>query len=91
MLRYDATAGLKAINLPALVVAGDKDSVCKPEASDRMHREVPKNFWHKDLYGGFNWNIAAAVLPSIAFVKIGQIFSVRLVFLPLRDIDPPVT
>jgi pimeloyl-ACP methyl ester carboxylesterase len=41
MLRYDATAVLKGINVPALVVAGDKDSVCKPEASDRMQREIP--------------------------------------------------
>jgi hypothetical protein len=38
MLRYDATAVLKGINASALVLAGDKDSVCKPEASERMHR-----------------------------------------------------
>jgi pimeloyl-ACP methyl ester carboxylesterase len=41
MLRYDATAVLQEINVPALVVAGDEDSVCKPDASDRMHREIP--------------------------------------------------
>ena len=41
MLRYDATAVLKAINVPALVLAGDRDSVCKPEASQRMHRDIP--------------------------------------------------
>jgi pimeloyl-ACP methyl ester carboxylesterase len=41
MLRYDATAVLKEINVPALVVAGDRDSVCKPEASERMHRDIP--------------------------------------------------
>ena len=41
MLRYDATAVLKDINVPALVVAGDRDSVCKPEASKRMHRDIP--------------------------------------------------
>ena len=41
MLRYDATATLKAINVPALVVAGDRDSVCKPEASERMQRDIP--------------------------------------------------
>jgi pimeloyl-ACP methyl ester carboxylesterase len=41
MLRYDATAVLKDINIPALVVAGDKDSVCKPEASERMHGDIP--------------------------------------------------
>jgi len=41
MLRYDATAVLKGINVPALVVAGDRDSVCKPGASERMHRDIP--------------------------------------------------
>jgi pimeloyl-ACP methyl ester carboxylesterase len=41
MLRYDATAALKAINVPALVLAGDRDSVCKPEASERMQRDIP--------------------------------------------------
>jgi len=41
MLRYDATSVLKDINVPALVVAGDRDSVCKPEASERMHRDIP--------------------------------------------------
>ena len=41
MLRYDATPVLKEINVPALVVAGDRDSVCKPEASERMHRDIP--------------------------------------------------
>ena len=40
MLRYDATAVLKDIKVPALVVAGDRDSVCKPEASERMHRDI---------------------------------------------------
>lgn len=41
MLRYDATETLKTITVPALVLAGDKDSVCKPEASQRMQREIP--------------------------------------------------
>src|SRR5580700_8925671 len=41
MLRYDATAVLKGINVPALVLAGDRDSVCKPEASERMRRDIP--------------------------------------------------
>jgi pimeloyl-ACP methyl ester carboxylesterase len=40
MLRYDATATLKAITVPTLVIAGDHDSVCKPEASQRMHHEI---------------------------------------------------
>src|SRR4029077_20902959 len=41
MLRYDATAVLKDVNVPALVVAGDRDSVCKSEASERMRRDIP--------------------------------------------------
>jgi pimeloyl-ACP methyl ester carboxylesterase len=41
MLDYDATAVLKDINVPALVLAGDRDSVCKPEASERMKRDIP--------------------------------------------------
>jgi pimeloyl-ACP methyl ester carboxylesterase len=41
MLRYDATAMLKAIKVPALVVAGNRDPVCTPEASERMQRDIP--------------------------------------------------
>jgi pimeloyl-ACP methyl ester carboxylesterase len=41
MLRYDATVALKAINVPALVLAGDRDPVCAPEASERMQRDIP--------------------------------------------------
>jgi pimeloyl-ACP methyl ester carboxylesterase len=41
MLEYDATTVLKDINVPALVLAGDRDSVCKPEASERMKRDIP--------------------------------------------------
>jgi pimeloyl-ACP methyl ester carboxylesterase len=41
MLRYDATATLKTIPVPTLVIAGDQDPVCKPQASDRMHQEIP--------------------------------------------------
>lgn len=40
MLRYDATATLSTINVPTLVVPGDLDPVCLPEASNRMHRDV---------------------------------------------------
>jgi pimeloyl-ACP methyl ester carboxylesterase len=41
MLRYDATAALKAIKVPALVVAGNRDPVCTPEACERMQRDIP--------------------------------------------------
>jgi hypothetical protein len=41
MLRYDATAALKAINVPALVLAGNRDPVCRPEASERMQGDIP--------------------------------------------------
>lgn len=40
MLEYDATATLRTINIPTLVVPGDRDPVCLPEASERMHQEV---------------------------------------------------
>jgi pimeloyl-ACP methyl ester carboxylesterase len=41
MLRYDATAALKAINIPTLVLVGNRDPVCTPEAGERMHRDIP--------------------------------------------------
>jgi pimeloyl-ACP methyl ester carboxylesterase len=37
MFRYDATAALPGIDVPALVVTGDKDRVLVPETSARMH------------------------------------------------------
>jgi len=41
MLGYDATAALKAIKVPALVLAGNRDPVCTPDASERMRRDIP--------------------------------------------------
>ena len=41
MLRYDAAATLKAIKGPVLVLAGDRDPVCTPEASERMRWDIP--------------------------------------------------
>lgn len=41
MLRYDATSTLKAITVPTLIVAGDQDTTCKPEASARMQQDIP--------------------------------------------------
>ena len=41
MLRYDATDTLRTIGVPTLVITGDHDSVCKPEASERMRAEIP--------------------------------------------------
>jgi pimeloyl-ACP methyl ester carboxylesterase len=40
MLRYDATATLKTMMVPSLVIAGDHDPVCKPEASRRMRYDI---------------------------------------------------
>ena len=40
MLRYDATATLKNIGVPTIVIAGDRDPVCKPEASRRMRHDI---------------------------------------------------
>jgi pimeloyl-ACP methyl ester carboxylesterase len=41
MLKYDATTTLKTIHVPTLVVPADRDPVCKPEASERIIRDVP--------------------------------------------------
>ena len=41
MMRYDATKTLAAISVPTLVVAGDRDSTTKPEASERICDSVP--------------------------------------------------
>jgi pimeloyl-ACP methyl ester carboxylesterase len=40
MLAYDATATLRAIPIPTLLVPGDRDTTCKPEASDRMYQAI---------------------------------------------------
>jgi pimeloyl-ACP methyl ester carboxylesterase len=42
MMRYDATETLAGISVPTLVVAGDQDSVTKPEASERIRSGIPK-------------------------------------------------
>jgi pimeloyl-ACP methyl ester carboxylesterase len=42
MFRYDATATLATIPIPTLIVDGDHDTTCKPEASDRMGESIPK-------------------------------------------------
>ena len=42
MMRYDATETMSAIAVPTLVVPGDIDPVCKPEASERMRG---RRFW----------------------------------------------
>jgi pimeloyl-ACP methyl ester carboxylesterase len=41
MLGYDATAALPAIDIPTLVVPGDRDASCAPEASERIQQDVP--------------------------------------------------
>ena len=40
MMRYDATQTLARISVPTLVVAGDRDSVTKPEASERIRSGI---------------------------------------------------
>jgi pimeloyl-ACP methyl ester carboxylesterase len=42
MFRYDATATLRSIPIPTLVVAGDQDGTTKPEASAFMAQSIPK-------------------------------------------------
>lgn len=41
MMQYDARAVLPAIQVPTLVVAGDKDSTTKKEASEEMRSTIP--------------------------------------------------
>lgn len=41
MMRYDATDTLEKIPIPTLIVAGDRDTCCAPEASEYMAREIP--------------------------------------------------
>lgn len=43
MLAYDATTALPTIGVPTLIVPGDRDPVCLPEASERMDREIPRS------------------------------------------------
>ena len=40
MLKYDATDTLRTIAVPTLVITGDRDSICKPEASEHMRAEI---------------------------------------------------
>lgn len=42
MFRYDASATLAAIPVPALIVAGDQDPLCLPSASEHMARTIPR-------------------------------------------------
>ena len=42
MMRYDATQTLARISVPTLIVAGDRDSVTKPEASERIRSGIPR-------------------------------------------------
>lgn len=40
MMEYDALQTLEQISIPALVIAGDKDSTTKPEASERIRAGI---------------------------------------------------
>ena len=42
MMRDHATDTLARISVPALVVAGNRDSVTKPEASERIRSGIPR-------------------------------------------------
>ena len=43
MLGYDASATLKSIDVPVLIVPGDQDGTTTPEASDWMDKDIPKS------------------------------------------------
>jgi pimeloyl-ACP methyl ester carboxylesterase len=40
MIRYDATPTLRTITTPTLIVCGDQDPLTKPEASERMQKDI---------------------------------------------------
>jgi pimeloyl-ACP methyl ester carboxylesterase len=42
MLAYDASKILKTIEIPTLIVSGDRDTTTLPDASEWMRREIPK-------------------------------------------------
>jgi pimeloyl-ACP methyl ester carboxylesterase len=41
MLHYDATSTLRQVTVPTLIITGDKDKVCLPDASEVMRAEIP--------------------------------------------------
>jgi pimeloyl-ACP methyl ester carboxylesterase len=41
MLKYDATRTLGKIRVPTLIVAGDQDPLCRPQASEFMQQHIP--------------------------------------------------
>lgn len=41
MFRFDATSILPNISVPTIVIAGDRDSTCLPQASDQMAQSIP--------------------------------------------------
>lgn len=41
MIHYDATESNKRINVPVLIIPGDQDPLCPPEASATMHQLIP--------------------------------------------------
>lgn len=41
MFRFDATATLATISVPTIVIGGERDTTCKPEASAHMVQAIP--------------------------------------------------
>lgn len=41
LLQFDETATLPTIEVPAEVVVGDRDPVCRPDAGERIARDIP--------------------------------------------------
>lgn len=76
MFRYDATAALPTVRVPTLVVAGDGDRLCTPEASRTMSEAIPgarlvtlrpaRHCGHFEHYGEF-----AATLAEFAASQPG--------------------
>jgi pimeloyl-ACP methyl ester carboxylesterase len=43
MMHYDVSTRIAGINVPTLIVPGEIDPVCKPEASELMHAAIPES------------------------------------------------
>ncbi len=82
MLRYDASDVLKTIHIPTLVVAANRDPVCKPEASERLHQDVPTAklaslapakhmgfMEHHTQFAGLVGDFTEASLREVAYVQ----------------------
>ena len=85
MLAYDASATLKTIDAPVLVVPGDLDGTCTPEASTWMDKDLPKSklealtpakhmglLEHKDRFSKLVGEFVSSCTPSSHTDAVGR-------------------